>query len=201
MKNLVFLKKKVVEIIKKSLVPEDLPHSKNTLKWLLKLKPNADEALKITALSHDIERAIKERKIKRGDYKSFEKFKDAHALNSANIMKEIMQDCNMSKELINDVYYLVRHHEKGGNNRVDVLKDADTISFFDVNLQYYFKRNNIQETKNRLIWGYNRLSNKLKRIVTEFSYQDKKLKSLVRTCFLDNNSKKKKKKIYFSKEL
>ena len=56
-------------IIKKSQVPEDPIHSKNTLEWLLKLKPDADDALKIAALGHDIERAIAERKVRREDFK------------------------------------------------------------------------------------------------------------------------------------
>ncbi|MCH8014049.1 MAG: hypothetical protein IH823_04570 [Candidatus Dadabacteria bacterium] len=67
MEKLDCLKKKIEEIIKKSSVPEDPIHSKNTLKWLLKLRPKADEALRIAALGHDIERAIEERKIKRTD--------------------------------------------------------------------------------------------------------------------------------------
>ena len=33
------------------------------------LKPDADDALKIAALGHDIERAIEERKVRREDYK------------------------------------------------------------------------------------------------------------------------------------
>ena len=63
------VKKKIEKIIKNSLVPEDPMHSKNTLEWLLKLKPDADEALQIAALAHDIERAIGKRKVKRKDYK------------------------------------------------------------------------------------------------------------------------------------
>ena len=181
MKDLVCLKKKIEDIIKKSSVPEDPIHSKNTLKWLLKLKPNADEALKIAALGHDIERAIEERKIKRSDYKTYDMFKDAHALNSAKIIGEIMKDCKINQELIDDVYFLVRHHERGGDNTVNVLRDADTISFFDVNLQFYFKRNDEKETKKRWLWGYNKLPINLKSIVAEFKYRDEKLKSLVDT--------------------
>ena len=147
MKNLVCLKKKIEDIIKKSSVLEDQLHSKNTMKWLLKLKPNADEALKIAALGHAIERAIEERKIKRSDYKTYDTFKDAHALNSAKIIVEIMEDCKISQELIDDVYFLVRHHESGGDSRVNVLRDADTMSFFDVNLQFYFKRNDEKKNK------------------------------------------------------
>ncbi len=37
-------------------MPEDPRHAENTLDWLLKLKPDADEALQIAALGHDIER-------------------------------------------------------------------------------------------------------------------------------------------------
>ncbi len=59
-------KKKIEKIIKNSLVTEDPIHSKNTLEWLLKLKPDADEALQIAALAHDIERAIEKRKYRIG---------------------------------------------------------------------------------------------------------------------------------------
>ena len=85
------VKKKIKGIIEKCLVTEDPIHSKNTLEWLLKLKPNADEALKIAALGHDIERAIEEQKVRRKDYVSYDEFKKAHALNSTKILEEIME--------------------------------------------------------------------------------------------------------------
>ena len=87
-----------------------------------------------------------------------------------------MKDCKINQELIDDVYFLVRHHETEGDSRVNVLKYADTISFFDVNLPYYFERNSLKETKKRCQWGYNKLPNNLKRIVNEFKYNDKKLR-------------------------
>ena len=85
MDNIVCVKKKIEEIIRHSPVPEDPIHSKNTLEWLLKLNPHADDALKIAALGHDIERAIEKRKVRRGDYENYDEFKKAHALNSATI--------------------------------------------------------------------------------------------------------------------
>ena len=143
------VKKKIETIIEKSPVPEDPVHSRNTLEWLLKLKPDTDEALKIAALGHDIERAVEERKVKRRNCKSYDEFKQTHALNSANILVEIMEECNINKELVDDVFYLVQYHEIGGNKRVDVLRNADTLSFFHVNLPYYFVRNGVEETKRR----------------------------------------------------
>ena len=182
MDNIDCVKKKMEWIIKKSQVPEDPIHSKNTLEWLLKLKPDADDALTIAALGHDIERAIEERKVRREDYKDYDEFKEAHASNSAKILAEIMKECNISKKLADDIVFLVCHHETGGTRRVDILRDADSISFFHVNLPYYFIRNGVEETKKRCLWGYKKLPENLKRVVAEFDYQNKELELLVRTC-------------------
>jgi len=177
MEKINLLKRKIEEIIKGSSVPEDPLHSKNTLEWLLKLYPDADEALKIAALGHDIERAIVERKVRRRNYKDYDAFKAAHALNSANILLEIMQVCGIDKIMIDDVFYLVRYHETGGKSRVNILKNADSISFFDVNLPHYFVRNSLQDTKRRCLWGYKRLTDKGKHIVSDLNYQNKEIET------------------------
>ena len=174
------IKKRIEEIIRKSPVPEDPIHSKNTLEWVLRLKPDADEALQIAALGHDIERAIEERKVRREDYKDYDDFKDAHASNSAKILAEIMRACSISRKLANDSFYLVCHHETGATRHADILRDADSISFFHVNLPYYFIRNSVEETKRRYLWGYRRLPDNLKGLVGEFNYQNRELASLIK---------------------
>ena len=186
MDNINCVKKRIEEIIKESLVPEDLIHSKNTLEWLLKLNPDADEALQIAALGHDIERAIEGRKVKREDFKNYDEFKDTHASNSAKVMTEIMEECDISKRLADDIFSLVRYHETGNTKRIDILRDVDSISFFHVNLPYYFIRNGAEETKKRCLWGYRRLSGYLKRIVSEFVYHNKELEALVKACIDDS---------------
>ena len=175
------VKKKIEKIIKNSPVTEDPIHSKNTLEWLLKLKPNADEALQIAALAHDIERAIEKRKVKRKNYKDYDEFKNAHALNSANISVEILKECNVSTELTDDVFGLIRLHETGGSRRANILRGADGISFFHVNLPEYFSRNGKKETEKRWFWGYRRLSEKERKIIAGFNYQDEELNALVTT--------------------
>lgn len=179
------VKKKIESIIEKSIVPEDPQHSKNTLKWVLKLKPDADEALKIATLGHDIERAIKQRKVNRSDYKSYDKFKKAHALNSANILVEIIKEYDVSEELMDEVFFLVKNHETGNDKKVNILKYADTISFFQVNLPHYFARNSEEETKNRISWGYKKLTKENKKIVSEFKYENMELNSLVKKFIND----------------
>jgi phosphatidylglycerophosphate synthase len=181
-----FVKKKIEEIIEKSSVPEDPLHAKNTLEWLLRLKPDADEALKIAALGHDIERAIEEHKVRRDDYSGFDEFKNAHALNSAKIMAEIMNGYTINKELVDDVFSLIVHHETGGDERSKLLKEADTISYFDVNLPLYYARHSIEETKGRFLWGYKKLSANLKEVVAKMNYSDKKLASLLHVWILNS---------------
>ncbi len=94
------VKKSIEAIISGSSVPEDPVHSKNTLNWLLKIKPDSDEALQIAALGHDIERAIDRRKVRREDFEHYDQFKAAHAHNSAEILQEVMLDCGVDKTLI-----------------------------------------------------------------------------------------------------
>lgn len=174
------LKKKIVEIIKKSSNPEDPIHAKNTLEWVIKLEPQADEALKIAALGHDIERAIDKRKIKRKNYTNYEEFKKAHALNSAEVLSKLMGIFKVKKELREEIFYLVNHHETGGNKRANLLKNADSLSFFQVNLPYYFIRNDLDETKKRCKWGYRRLPANLRKIVSRFFYDDERITLLVK---------------------
>jgi len=56
-------------------------------------------------------------------------------------------------------------HEVGGEFRSDLLKDADSLSYFDVNLPFYYQREGWNEAKRRSSWGYRRLSPKAKEIV------------------------------------
>ena len=157
--------RRIRAIISGSKVQEDLRHAENTLEWLLRLKPDANEALQIAALGHDIERALDARKVKRADFPDYDIFKVAHARNSAEILREIMEDCGMSQEMASEVYLLVCRHETGDAPRTDLIKNADGISYFHVNMPLYYQREGWEETKRRCIWGYGRLSARLKRLL------------------------------------
>ena len=166
-----------------STVPEDSVHSKNTLQWLLRLKPEADEGLQIAALGHDIERAIEERKVKRQDFEDYDSFKQTHAQNSAGILRELMLDNGVNDaRFIDDVYSLVCRHEVGGDPRSDVLRDADSLSYFDVNLPHYYQRNGREETLRRCLWGYRRLSEHGKAMLREIRHDDEDLREILWLC-------------------
>ncbi len=174
------VKKSIEKIIARSSVPEDPVHSKNTLDWLLKLKSDADEALQIAALGHDIERAIEQRKVRREDFEDYDEFKVAHANHSAEILKEVMLKCGADDTLIEQVCHLVRYHEVGGDECSDLLKDADSMSFFDVNLPFYYRRSGWEETKRRCLWGYQRLSEKTRTRAAKLAFENDDLCALMR---------------------
>jgi len=173
----------IERVIAQSSVTEDSNHSKNTLQWLLRLKPDADEGLQIAALGHDIERAIEERKVKRQDFEDYDAFKQAHARNSASILRKLMLENGIGDpDFVGDVYTLVCRHEVGGDPRSNILKDADSLSYFDVNLPHYYERNGREETLRRCLWGYRRLSQHGKAMLREIRHDDEDLRELLELC-------------------
>ena len=182
-------KQEIRAVIAGSKVSEDSRHAENTLDWLLRFKPDADEALQIAALGHDIERALETRKIIRTDFSEYDIFKAAHARNSAEILREIMEGCGMSQEMTSEVCLLVCRHETGGDPHADLIKNADGVSYFHVNMPLYYQREGWEETKRRCIWGYGRLSPRMKEIVENMSQSDEKLMKLLKEAIREAHSK------------
>jgi hypothetical protein len=182
-------KQKIRAIIAGSKVPEDPRHAENTLEWLLKLDPKADQALQIAALGHDIERAHEAHKVRRADFPDYDIFKAAHARISAEILKGIMEDCGVPQDMVSEVCLLVCGHETGGDPRADLIKNADGISFFHVNMPLYYQREGREETKRRCIWGYGRLSARVKKIVKNMAYADEQLTKLLQEAIREAHSR------------
>lgn len=183
------IESEIERIISKSEIPEDSKHSTNTRAWILRLKPEADMALQIAALGHDIERSIKELKIKREHYIDYNEFKRAHSRNSAKALHELLVKYDLDKRILDKVYNLVTHHEFGGNPEANILREADSISYFDVNLPFYFQRNSKSETAFRIMWGYQRLSDEAKAVVRDFRYESMELEKLFRDVVCEVSDK------------
>ncbi len=181
MDSLDSLKQALRSILSGSAIPEDPVHAENTVKWVRRIKPDSGDSLLVAALGHDIERAIEERKVKRTDYRDYDEFKKAHAENSAQIMREIMTSMGIDqKKFIGDVCSLVLLHETGGNSEADILRDADALSFFEVNLPYYYRREGFENTLKRCIWGYNRISPENRHLLETIKFRDKTLEKILR---------------------
>jgi len=165
------IKDEILQILSRSAVPEDYQHALNVLKWVNHLKPDADFPLRIASIGHDIERALPEQKVQRTNFPSYNDFKRAHAENSAKIVHEILSMYPLAQEVSERVHYLIVNHEFGKEGDLDltILKDADSLSFFEINLPFYFHREGEQETYIRMQWGYNRMSGRAKQFLKNFS--------------------------------
>ena len=181
-------KRKIRVTVANSKVPEDPSHAENTLEWLLTLSPKADPALQIAALAHDIDRAVENQKVRRNDYDDYDAFKAAHARNGARILREIMKKCRVDGSITEEACRLVTLHEVGGDHRSDLIKNADSISYFKVNMPLYYQREGWEETRRRCIWGYRRLSAPMKRVVEDITYEDALLTRLLKEAIQEVSS-------------
>jgi CDP-L-myo-inositol myo-inositolphosphotransferase len=129
------IRNEILQILSHSTVPEDYEHALNVLKWVNRLKPDADFPLHIASIGHDIERALPEQKVQRMNFPSYDDFKRAHAENSAKIVDEILSMYPIAQDVIERVHYLIANHEFGKEGDIDLatLKDADSLSFFEIN--------------------------------------------------------------------
>lgn len=175
------IKKEIEKIISKSPLGFDLGHARKTLEWVLKLKPNADEFLQISALAHDIDRPITG--ITEGthlkSYAGIKKFKNDHAKRSAKITAELMKKYNYNYNDIKKVQYLIENHEQGGNKQANILKDADSIAYFDYNIEPWYKINGKVRTKGKIKFMLNRVSKKAKLVIKNLEYKNQTIKKLI----------------------
>jgi hypothetical protein len=158
------LSQEILDIMSRSPVPEDLPHALNTKEWVKRLFPAADYMLQLAALAHDLERALPQKKVKKEKYPDYESFKQAHAQNSARLLEQIISGADLSSREKEQIFFLVKHHEFGHKDHPEtlLLRDADALSFFEINLLYFASRHKEEETLARVKWGYCRLSERAK---------------------------------------
>jgi hypothetical protein len=184
------IKDEILETLKRSPIETEPIHAQAVLKWILILKPDADEALQIAALSHDIERGITgimEKDLQ--DYSQIDNFKKEHALRSAKIISEIMRKHGYQEEIITKVEILVKNHEVGGDDEANILRDADSIAYFEYNIPSYFKRNSRDRTKEKIKFMYKRIPENIKKIIDNLTYSDSDVKTIVNEAIYEIKNK------------
>ena len=184
------LYKEVENFVKNSFINTgfgwQIKHFERTVYWVLELKPDADEALLISAIAHDIERAFK-KNISHQDIKKSKKgFGDINYLNfhqkqGGKIIERFLKKQNADKKLIQRVKMLISKHEIGGNADQNLLKDADSLSFFENNTEYFIEKlvstMGVKKIKEKIDWMFNRISGKKARNIA-FPWYEKAIKQL-----------------------
>lgn len=156
----------------------DLKHFERTVYWLKQLKPEADEADMIAAYGHDVERAFKNDAPQIESKKGFKDnyFLEHHPAEGARIIGEFLAKENASKQMLAKIKSLVSKHETGGTKEQDLLKDADSISFFENQVEH-FLNNKVKETgkdkvKEKFDWMFNRISSEQAKEIAKPMYEE-----------------------------
>jgi hypothetical protein len=108
-------------------------HLRRTRDWVVTLDPDAGLALRIAALTHDIERSVP------GGPDPWEhdwgdpRYVLEHSIRSARMVRAWLEERDAPAELVADVEGLILHHELGGYPEADLLQAADSLSFLEVN--------------------------------------------------------------------
>ena len=118
------------------------PHFQRTIYWLLQLKPDADEPMKIAAYAHDIERAFNP--ISMDFFKTHElnnsTYLTKHQKGGAKLMSKFLRKYHYSEKDIQRVAEMIKFHEVGGTFESDLIKDADSISYFENNAPNHIEK-------------------------------------------------------------
>jgi hypothetical protein len=160
-------KKFVIDSFNQAGKSEQVKHLLRTAHWLKKLRPSADQALLVSAVAHDIERAFRQKdmikKIADGGSARIE-FRRLHEERGAEIMADFLKKQNMDDDFIKKVKGLISRHEEGGDNDQNLLKDADSVSFFENNASVFIakaiKETKKKTTRQKFNWMFNRLTSK-----------------------------------------
>ena len=105
-------------------------HLVRTRDWLLELEPGASRALRLAALTHDIERHFPGGP---APDPADPEYARVHSERSARIVADWLADNGAPGDLTADVRRLVVAHEIGGWPEADLLQAADSLSFLEVN--------------------------------------------------------------------
>jgi hypothetical protein len=111
-------------------------HLVRTRDWLLELDPDAGEALRLAALTHDIERHFPGGPVASLSQAPEEEveYRREHSERSAHLVRDWLRAEGAEAALVDEVVRLIRLHEFGGDADADLLQAADSLSFLEVNI-------------------------------------------------------------------
>ncbi len=178
------IKLEIIKILASAEFELESAHALDTLNWVKKIDKNASESLQIAALAHDIDRGIGQ-KIIREDGETYDEYKVRHAKRGAKLISELMAKFGYSKELIVETADLVLRHEVGGTKDADILKDADSVSFFSCNIEWYYnyKNKNDDEMKREILYKYERATPRAKELIKSIKIKNKVIQNMCQEIF------------------
>ena len=93
---------------------------------------------------------------------------------------KLLNKYNFDQGFVEKVKNLVLKHEEGGDLEADILCDADSLSFFETNIVFYFETRDLEATRKKIKFMYERMSKKSQEFVKDISYDNLELNKIFR---------------------
>ena len=149
--------------------------------WLLELDPAAGEALRLGALTHDMERHFPGGPVQ--DLSSWpeedgeREYRRAHSERSARIVGEWLRGEGGEEALVLEVERLIAAHETGGSPEEDLMQAADSLSFLETNQEVIARwvtsgRCGRERAKAQHRWMFDRIRIERARTLAEPLYEE-----------------------------
>jgi hypothetical protein len=148
----------------KPLVRADYNHALDTWQWTLRLEPEADLAVQLAALFHDVERLVSEADT-RIEHRAanYQAFKDDHALKGAWMADQTLARAGVDERTRRRTARLISEHERPPAaddpeaGEIALLNDADALSFFSLNSVGYLDYYGPEQTRRKVVYTLRRL--------------------------------------------
>jgi len=165
---------KVKQFVDKSFEGKGMTHFERTVYWVKQLKPEADETMLVAAYAHDIERAFSIAKREPQKFGSGD-ILEIHQIEGGKIMYDFLTKNGADEEFARRVKELIGKHEEGGTEDQNIIKDADSISYFENNAPKHIKLTEKgytkEEIKRKFDWMFDRISSERAKQIAEPMYK------------------------------
>jgi hypothetical protein len=156
---------RLVELAKQWVIdryPNNIHHLLQSLEWLDRLAPGSREAVRLAALTHDMERAFPGPDQPLPSRFDDQEYYRLHSERSSRIVGEWLRQQSAPEALVKDVEALVRVHEVGGWPEADLVQAADSLSFLDTNVDLFLGmitsgRRTIEDVQTKFDFSYDRI--------------------------------------------
>ena len=117
--------------------PYNRDHLVCALDWLDRIAPGSHEAVRLATLTHDMERAFPGPDSPQMKSLNDPVYNKLHSERSARIVGTWLRGRGASDALVQSVETLILAHETGGWLEADLVQAADSLSFFDTNIDLF----------------------------------------------------------------
>lgn len=142
--------------------PYNRDHLIRALEWLDRLEPGQREAVRLAALTHDMERAFPGPDSPPMTSLADPVYERLHSERSARIVSQWLRLQGADDELVGDVESLILSHEIGGWPEADLVQAADRLSFLETNIDLFLGfvrsgRFTIEDVRSKFDDSYHRI--------------------------------------------